>query len=91
MVLTTGVTSSPRYPLLVMHLLNLTPFCKDCSQTVKKIKDAILDGGEQVVDVHNLHDIFHPYLCPALPDVEVSIARDAVGEPHVEVPPRQND
>lgn len=80
-----------RYPLLAVHLLNLTPFCKDCNQTFKGSKDAILDESEPVADVLCLHDIFHPYLRPALPEVEVSIARNEEGEPHVFIRPRYND
>lgn len=80
-----------RYPLLAVHLLNLTPFCKDCNQTYKKAKDAILDGDDLVADVHGLPDIFHPYLRPALPEVVVSVARDGNSEPHLTVQSRYND
>ncbi|MCA9994255.1 MAG: hypothetical protein KDE56_00825 [Anaerolineales bacterium] len=80
-----------RYPLLAVHLLNLTPFCKDCNQTYKGTKDAILDDDAQVTDVHCLHDIYHPYLRPALSDVEVRVERDAEGSPQVVLQPVHND
>lgn len=80
-----------RYPLLAVHLLNLTPFCKDCNQTYKRDKDAILDGHEQVTSVHCLDDIFHPYLRPAQNDVEVQVRRLDDGKPHIIIEPRQND
>ncbi len=80
-----------RYPLLAVHPLNLTPFCKDCNQSFKRSKDAIGDSDTQVADVHCLDDIFHPYLRPAQPEVAVSVARDANDEPHVVVQPRHND
>lgn len=80
-----------RYPLLAVHLLNLTPFCKDCNQTYKGSKDAIMDDDAQVAGVHCLHDIFHPYLRPAQPEVAVNVCRLADGQPHIVVEPRQND
>lgn len=80
-----------RYPLLAVHLLNLTPLCKDCNQTYKGSKDAIADNNDQVADVHCLHDIFHPYLRPAQPEVAINVRRLADGQPHIVVEPRQND
>ncbi|MCA9875510.1 MAG: hypothetical protein KC441_17690 [Anaerolineales bacterium] len=80
-----------RYPMLAVHLLNLTPFCKDCNQTYKGSKDAIGDDDAQVANVRCLHDIFHPYLRPAMPDIEVIVARNAHDEPHVVVQPRHNN
>ena len=80
-----------RYPLLAVHLLNLTPLCKDCNQSYKGSKDAIADNDDQVADVHCLHDIFHPYLRPAQPEVAVNVYRLADGQPHIVVEPHQND
>jgi hypothetical protein len=80
-----------RYPLLAIHLLNLTPFCKDCNQTYKGSKDAIGDEDALVADVLCLHDIFHPYLRPAQPATEVVVARDEAGEPHLHLHCRHND
>jgi hypothetical protein len=80
-----------RYPLLAVHLLNLTPFCKDCNQSHKKSKDAIMDNDARVAAVRDLQDIYHPYLRPAQPDVEVQVRRLDDGQPHIVVEPRQNE
>jgi hypothetical protein len=65
-----------KYPFLAIHPLNLTPFCKDCNQTYKSDKDAILDKDPRVVDVHALCDIYHPYQCPAKEDLLLQINVD---------------
>ncbi len=62
-----------KYPFLSIHPLNLTPFCKDCNQTYKKSKDAILDDDPSVADVHVLTDIYHPYQCPSKDQISLSI------------------
>jgi hypothetical protein len=62
-----------KYPFLSIHPLNLTPFCKDCNQTYKKSKDAILDNDPTVADVHVLTDIYHPYQCPSKDQISLSI------------------
>ena len=62
-----------KYPFLSIHPLNLTPFCKDCNQTYKKSKDAILDNDPTVADVHTLTDIYHPYQCPSRDQILLSI------------------
>jgi hypothetical protein len=62
-----------KYPFLSIHPLNLTPFCKDCNQTYKKSKDAILDDDPTVADVHALTDIYHPYQCPAKDELVLEI------------------
>jgi len=62
-----------KYPFLSIHPLNLTPLCKDCNQTYKSSKDAILDNNNSVADVHALNDIYHPYQCPARDDLMLEI------------------
>jgi hypothetical protein len=62
-----------KYPFLSIHPLNLTPFCKDCNQTYKKSKDAILDDDPSIADVHALTDIYHPYQCPAKDELVLEI------------------
>ncbi len=79
-----------KYPFLAIHPLNLTPFCKDCNQTYKKSKDAIQDKDSSVADVHTLHDIFHPYQCPARDELTVEIQDDQNGNPAFRFVPRPN-
>jgi hypothetical protein len=62
-----------KYPFLSIHPLNLTPFCKDCNQTYKRSRDAILDIDPIVIDVHDLNDIFHPYMHPAKDELAIEI------------------
>lgn len=71
-----------KYPFLSIHHQNLTPFCKDCNQTYKRDKDAILDSEDCVTDVKTLQDIYHPYVTPARDVTVVCVATNANNEPH---------
>lgn len=62
-----------KYPFLSVHQLNLTPFCKDCNQSFKRSKDAILDNDDIVKDVQTLNDIYHPYQRTAKSELTIRI------------------
>lgn len=78
-----------RYPFLAIHMLNLTPYCKDCNQTYKQAKDVLAPGKNQV---RTLNEIYHPYLRPAYDEVKVTIERDPnTRRPRLRLHPKKSD
>jgi hypothetical protein len=74
-----------KHPFLSIHPLNLTPLCKDCNQTYKRNKDAILDDDTCVADVKTLQDIYHPYVTPARELTVVNLGTNPHHETHFNV------
>jgi hypothetical protein len=61
-----------KYPFLSVHPENLIPICSTCNTNAKGTKDPINDHNTE-----NLLDTFHPYYCPAIEHIQLSIRPDA--------------
>lgn len=62
------------YPFLSIHYFNLVPLCLDCNRTLKGDRDPIDDSRNAP-----LTHTFHPYLNPALDQVNVKTYRNTEG------------
>jgi hypothetical protein len=64
-----------RYPFLSIHHANLVPLCLDCNRTKKGNKDPIDDKPKEAPLLHT----FHPYLSPAIEQVDIKTNRNTEG------------
>lgn len=63
------------YPFLSIHHANLVPLCLDCNRTFKGDRDPIDDQPKEAPLLHT----FHPYLSPAIEQVDIKTNRNTEG------------
>jgi hypothetical protein len=68
------------YPFLSVHHANLVPLCLDCNRTMKGGRNPIDDP-----DNAPLINTFHPYLNPAIDQIDIKTSRNAVGVREIKI------